>query len=319
MKRRSFVAGLGAAIASPRLMRAQGPSSRKWRIGVLLAERGQQAIRLGLRELGYIEGENLLIEARSSNAGVDFVTPAAELVAIRPDVLVTAGTQAALALKQATRDIPIVMASSDPVATGLIASLAHPGGNVTGFSLFSPEVSGKRVQLLGEAAGIITTLAILWNPNDPPAAISLKETEKAATAASLQSIAIAVRSPDDFAPAFANLEGSRAGGIVILPAPLMDLNAARIADLAASAKLPSIYPDPGYPRAGGLMSYGPDFLGLMRDEAIYIDRIIKGVKPSDLPVAQPTKFDLVINLKAAKQIGIGIPPTLLARADEVIE
>jgi putative tryptophan/tyrosine transport system substrate-binding protein len=319
LKRRSFIAGLGAAIASPRLVRAQKPSPRKWRIGVLLAERGQNAIRLGLRDLGYIEGENLLIELRSSHSGVDFVAPAAELVATRPDVLVTAGTQAALALKQATSDIPIVMASSDPVATGLIASLAHPGGNVTGFSLFSPEVSGKRVELLRDAAGIISTLAILWNPSDPPAAISLKETERAVEAAALKSTAIAVQSLDDFAPAFASLERLRAGGLVILPAPLMDLNAARIADFAASAKLPSIYPDPSYPRAGGLMSYGPDFFGLIRDEAVYVDKIIKGAKPADLPVAQPTKFNLVINLKAAKQLGVNIPPTMLARADEVIE
>jgi len=316
MKRREFVAGLGTAIISPHLALAQ---KRIWRVGVLLAERGQNAIRHGLRDLGYIEGENLLIEARSSRAGVDFAGPAAELVATRPDVLVTAGTQAALALKQATPDIPIVMMSSDPVGTGLIASLAHPGGNVTGFSLLSPEVSGKRVELLREVASTVSSIAILWNPSDPPAAISLKETETAAAAAGLKSSAIAAQSPDDFVPAFASLEKLRPGALVIIPAPLMDLNAARIASLAADAKLPSIYPDPSYARAGGLMSYGPDFGGLIRDEAVYIDKIFKGTKPADLPVAQPTKFNLIINRRTATVIGIDVPAQLLARADEVIE
>jgi putative tryptophan/tyrosine transport system substrate-binding protein len=319
MKRRTFMTGLGATLLAPPAVRAQRPAQRKWRIGVLMGERGLNAIRQGLRDLGYVEGENLLIDARASNAGVGFTTPAAELIELKPDVLVTAGTQPALALQQATREIPIVMASSDPVATGLISSLAHPGGNVTGFSLFSPEVSGKRVELLREAVGGLSSLATLWNSSDPPAAVSLKETEAAARAAGLQTSAVAVQSPDDFATAFETLEKLRPGGLVILPAPLMDFNAARIAALALQARLPSIYPDPGFARAGGLMSYGPDFSALIHDQATYIDRIIKGARPADLPVAQPTRFNLVINLRTATALGLTLPATMPARADEVIE
>jgi ABC-type uncharacterized transport system substrate-binding protein len=216
----------------------------------MLPERGQQLIRQGLFELGYVEGKNLLIDMRSSAAGVAFTADASELVALKPDVLVTAGTQAALALKQATKDIPIVMLSSDPVGTGLIASLAHPGGNVTGFSLFIAEVSGKRIELLREAAGGVSELAILWNSSDPTGAISLKETQETAKLAGLKTTALAVQNPDDFGPAFAAFEKTRPAGLVILPSPLMDNHATLIADLALGLKIPSIYPDPFFLCAG---------------------------------------------------------------------
>jgi putative ABC transport system substrate-binding protein len=319
MKRREVVVGFGAMLAGlPLAARAQLPAPGNWHVGILLGERGQKLIRQGLLELGYVEGKNLVVDARSST-GVGFAAIASELVALKPDVLVTAGTQAALALRQATKDIPIVMTSSDPVGTGLITSLAHPGGNVTGFSLFTPEISGKRIELLREAAGGPSEIAILWNSSDPPAAISLKETQETAKLAGLQTTAVAVQGPDDFGPAFAALEKTRPGGLVILPAPLMDINASRIAGLALGLKLPSIYPDPSFARAGGFMSYGPNFLTLIHDEMIYIDKIFKGNKPADLPVQQPTKFELVINLKTAKALGVEVPPLLLARADEVIE
>ena len=242
-----------------------------------------------------------------------------ELVALKPDVLVTAGTQAALALRQATKNIPIVMTSSDLVGAGLIASLAHPGGNVTGFSPFTPEISGKRLELLREAAGRLSELPILWNSSDPPAAISLKETQETAKLAGFKTTAAAVQGPDDFGPAFTALEKTHPGGLVILPSPLMDLNAGRIAGLAVGLELPSIYPDPSFARAGGFMSYGPNFFTLIHDETIYIDSIFKGNKPADLPVQQPTRFELVINLKTAKVLGVEVPSLLLARADEVIE
>jgi putative ABC transport system substrate-binding protein len=319
MRRREFIAGLGATMAWPLAAGAQQPAPGKWHVGILLSERGQKRIREGLLELGYVEGKNLVIDARSSAAGVEFAANASELVALKPDILVTAGTQGALALKQATKDIPIVMTSSDPVGTGLITSLARPGGNVTGFSLFTPEISGKRIELLREAAGGLSELAILWNSSDPPAAISLKETEATAKLAGLKTTAVAVQGPDDFEPAFAALEKARPGGLVILPSPLMDIHAVRIAGLAIGLKLPSIYPDPSFARAGGLMSYGPNFLTLIHDETIYIDRIFKGNKPADLPVQQPTKFELVVNLKTARALGVEVPPLLLARADEVIE
>jgi putative tryptophan/tyrosine transport system substrate-binding protein len=320
MKRREFITGLGtAAAALPFAARAQQPAPGKWHVGILLPERGQNLIRRGLLELGYVEGKNLVIDARSSPAGVAFAASASELVALNPDVLVTAGTQAALALRQATKNIPIVMTSSDPVGTGLIASLAHPGGNVTGFSLFTPEISGKRIELLAEAAGAVSDLAILWNSSDPTGAISLKATEETAKLAGLKTTAAAVQSPDDFESAFAALEKTRPGGLVILPSPLMDNHATLIAGRALDSKLPSIYPDPSFARAGGLMSYGPNFFTLIHDEAAYIDKIFKGSKPADLPVQQPTKFELVINLKTAKSLGLTISPTLLARADEVIE
>jgi putative tryptophan/tyrosine transport system substrate-binding protein len=319
MKRREFVAGIGATTAFPFAARAQQPAPGKWHVGIMLTERGQKLIRQGLLELGYVEGKNLVIDARSSPAGVAFAADASELVALNPDVLVTAGTQAALALRQATKNIPIVMTSSDPVGTGLIASLAHPGGNVTGFSLFTPEISGKRIELLREAAGGVSDLAILWNSSDPTGTISLKATQETAKLAGLKTTAVAVQSPDDFESAFAALEKARPGGLVILPSPLMDIHATHIAGRALDSKLPSIYPDPSFARAGGLMSYGPNFLTLIHDEAVYIDKIFKGNKPADLPVQQPTKFELVINLKTAKALGLTVPPTLLGRADEVIE
>jgi putative ABC transport system substrate-binding protein len=320
MRRREFI-GLasGAAAAWTLAAQAQQPAPGKWHVGIMLGERGQKLIKQGLLELGYVEGKNLVIDARSLAAGLVFTANASELVALNPDVLVTAGTQAALALKQATKDIPIVMLSSDPVGTGLITSLAHPGGNVTGFSLFTPEVSGKRIELLREAAAGVSELVILWNSNDPTGAISLKETQETAKLAGLKTTAVAVQNPDDFGPAFATFEKIRPTGLVILPSPLMDSHATRIAELALALKLPSIYPDPSFARAGGLMSYGPNFSTLIHDETIYIDKIFKGNKPTDLPVQQPTKFELVINLKTAKALGVEVPPLLLARADEVIE
>jgi len=318
MRRRAFIAVLGAAAALPFAVNAE-PAPGKWRIGVLAAERGQKLILQGLRELGYIEGQNMTVDIRTAIAGVDFAGPAAELVALKPDVIVAAGSQSALALKRLTGDIPIVMVSSDPVSAGLIESLAYPAGNITGLSLLSPEISGKRLELLREAVSGISSIAILWNSADPPAAIALQETQAAAGRAGLQVSVVAVEGPDDLTAALAAIESARPGGLVILAAPLMDIHRARIVAFARNLRLPSIYPDPTFAHDGGLMSYGPDFPAVIKSQTIYVDKILKGAKPGDLPVAQPTKFRLVINRKTATTIGIEMPPHLLALADEVIE
>jgi putative tryptophan/tyrosine transport system substrate-binding protein len=264
--------------------------------------------------------DNLVIEGRSIESADRIAALAAELVGLKPDVIVATGTRATQAVQQATRSIPIVMTgSSDPVGTHLVASLAHPGGNVTGLSLFSPELSGKRMEILRNVTGELSSLAVLWNPDDPPAAIALKETQGAAGAMRLQIIAIEARNADDLAPAFRTIAKAAPNALVILNAPLMSIQRARIAELALGLKLPSIYTDISFPQAGGLMSYGPNFDSISKRAAIYVDRILKGENPADLPVEQPTKFDLVINLKTAKALGLDVPPSVLALADEVIE
>jgi putative tryptophan/tyrosine transport system substrate-binding protein len=319
--RRRFVAALaGAAVMWPLSARPQQPASGKWRVAMLMPSRRRDVVRQGLRELGYVEGNNLVIEARPIERADRIATLAAELVGLKPDVIVATGTQATQAVQQATSSIPIVMTgSSDPVGTHLVASLAHPGGNVTGLSLFSPELSGKRLEMLRNVAGELSSLAVLWNPDDPPAAIALKETQNAAGAMRLQLVAAEARNADDLAPAFRTIAKAAPNALAILNAPLMSLQVARIAELALGLKLPSIYTDITFPQAGGLMSYGPNFDSLARRAAIYVDRILKGEKPADLPIEQPTKFDLVINLKTAKALGLNVPPSLLALADEVIE
>jgi putative tryptophan/tyrosine transport system substrate-binding protein len=319
--RRRFVAALGgAAVMWPLSARAQQPAPGKWRVAMLMPNRRQDVLRQGLRELGYVQGENLVIEARSIERADRIAALAAELVGLKPDVIVATGTQATQAVQQATRSIPIVMTgSSDPVGTHLVASLAHPGGNVTGLSLFSPELSGKRMEMLRNVTGELSSLAVLWNPDDPPAAIALKETQGAAGAMRLQIIAIEARNADDLAPAFRTIAKAGPNALVILNAPLMSIQGARIAELALGLKLPSIYTDISFPQAGGLMSYGPNFDRISKRAAIYVDRILKGENPADLPVEQPTKFDLVINLKTAKALGLDVPPSVLALADEVIE
>jgi putative tryptophan/tyrosine transport system substrate-binding protein len=322
LKRREFI-GLvgGAAVTWPLATRAQAPARGKWRVATLMPNRRQNALRQGLRELGYVEGENLTIEARFiDGTGDRLAALAAELVDLKPDVIVATGTQAILAVQQATRSIPVVMTgSSDPIGTHLAASLAHPGGNVTGLSLLSPELSGKRLELLRSMTGGLSSLAVLWNPDDPPAAIALKQTQDAAGAMQLKITEIEARKADDLAAAFRLIEKAEPNALVILNAPLMNIQGARIAELALSLKLPSIYTDISFPQAGGLMSYGPNFDSLAKRAATYVDRIFKGEKPADLPIEQPTKFDLVINLKTAKALGLNVPPSVLAVADEVIE
>ena len=258
---------------------------------------------------------------RGSNDRTDrLATFAAELVGLKPAVIFAAGTQAVQAVQQSTRDIPIIMIASDPVGDQLVASLAHPGGNTSGLSVLSPELSAKRIEMLRNVVGELSTLAVLWKPDDPPAATAFRETQDAAGAMRLKLVSAEARDANEFASAFRNrLPGAQPNALVILNAPLMNIQTARIAELALRQKLASIFTDRSFPEAGGLMSYGPSFDAIVKRAAGYISRIFRGEKPADLPVEQPTKFELVINLKTAKSLGLDVPPALLAVADEVIE
>jgi putative tryptophan/tyrosine transport system substrate-binding protein len=319
MRRRAFIAGLGGVVALPLAVRAQ-QAERTWRIGILGSGSAplsfQAAFRQGLRDLGYIEGRNLKFEDRASS----LPSLAAELVKLRVDVIFAeGGSEATRAARQETTDIPIVTISSNPVGLGFVASLARPGGNVTGLSLQSPEASGKRLELLRLTVPGIARVALLGNSNDPGTALQLKETEAAAAILALKVQTIETRDGNSFEDAFQAAAKQDAQAVVPLPAPLMDANAARIAELALKHQLPTMYFTDVLPRAGGLMSYGVSLVSVYRRAAYYVDRILKGTRPADLPVEQPTKFDLTINLKTAKALGLTIPETLLATADEVIQ
>jgi len=319
MRRREFIGLLGGLAAWSPVARAEQPAPGKWRIGLLAQKSRQDPFRQALRELGYIEGANIVLDIRSNDRSDQLAAVATELVDLKPNAIVAAGTQATEAVQRATKSIPIVMVASDPIGTHLIASLARPGGNTTGLSLMSPELSGKRIEILRDVTRELSSLAVLWKPDDPPAAIAFKETQEAASRMHLQLLAVEARSTDDFASAFDAIAKARPQGLDILNSPLMNIQTARIAEFALGLKLPSIYTDRSFTRAGGLISYGPDFDDIFKRAANYVDRILKGEKPADLPVEQPTKFDLFINLKTAKALGLTIPASILASADEVIE
>ena len=277
----------------------------------------QKPIRQGLHDLGYSEGQNLLIEWRFDDRADHLTALATELVGLKPDVVVANGTQAARAAQQATKSIPIVMVASDPVGDGLVESLAHPGGNVTGMSLLTPELSG--LELLRQACGRLAMITVLYDPDDPPAVSALKETLDAARQAGLQVTSVEARTPNDIAPGFEKIAAARPDALVILNSPLMSVQEKLISELALQLKLPAIYTDPLFAKTGGLMAYGPNRDSIGKKLAAYIDKIFKGAKPADMPVEQPTKFDLIINLKTAKTLGLNIPTNLLVLADEVIE
>jgi putative tryptophan/tyrosine transport system substrate-binding protein len=321
MERREFISLIGGATAflSPLAAQAQEPAPGKWRIGMLAPEYRQKPLREGLRELGYVEGRNLLIEWRFDEIADRLAAFATELVGFKPDVIAANGTLAAQAAQQATKSIPIVMVASNPVGDRLVEGLAHPGGNITGMSLLTPELSGKRLELLSQACGGPSAIAVFYNPDDPPAVQALEETRDAARRAGLQVTAVEARTPDDIEPGFEKIAAARPGALIILNSVLMSGQAQRNSELALRLKLPTIYADPLFARAGGLMSYGTNVNSAIKHLATYIDRIFKGAKPADLAVEQPTKFELVINLKTAKALGLAIPANLLALADEVIE
>src|SRR5438132_6738971 len=281
-----------------------------------------EAFRHGLRDLGYVEGRTITLEYRFADGQADRL-PAlvAELVQLPVDVLVVDGTVALRAAQHATTTVPIVMAvSGDPVGEGLVASLARPGGNITGLSSRAPEVSGKRLELLKEAVPQLSRVAALWH-RDAPVGPYVKATQAAAQALGLQLQALAVGSPDEFDQAFAAMTREHADALVVLPSAQFFSHqhvAERVAALAMTHRLPTMFGGREVTEAGGLMSYGPNYDDFYRRAAIYVDKILKGTKPADLPVEQPMKFELVINLKTAKALGITMPPSLLLLADEVI-
>ena len=284
-----------------------------------LASRSEGFVQ-GLRELGHVEGQNFIMEYRWSAGNVDRLREhAAELVRLGVHVIVTGGPLATRAAKDMTRTIPIVMAGdSDPVADGFVASLGWPGGNITGVTALSRELSGKRLELLKDTVPGMARVAVLWNPVEVSAAQQLRDAEEAARVLGLQVHALEARGPDDFEGAFAAALKGGAGGLTVLADPVTVFHRARLVDLAAQSRLLTIYWDRVFAEAGGLMSYGASYRDMHWRAAYYVDRILKGTKPADLPVEQPSKFELVINLKTAQALGITISPTLLFQADEVI-
>jgi len=278
------------------------------------------AFQQGLQELGYVVGKNILVEKRYAAGQFDRLPDlAAELIRLKVDVLVTTGTPAARAAKNATDTIPIVIGNAgDPVGTGLVASLARPGGNVTGLSVLNTEVSGKRLELLKEVVPRLSRVAVLLNPANPINPLQVAEIQSAALALGVTLLPLEVKKADDIDRGFIAMKKERTGALIVLGDPLLEIHRTRLAELAVKNHLPAIYSLGPYVEAGGLMSYGTNFDDVYRRAAIYVDKILKGAKPADLPVEQPTKFEFIINLKAAKQIGLTIPPNVLARADRVI-
>jgi len=325
MKRREFITLLGGAVATwPLAARAQQPgklptigflgSSTPSTFGPWVA-----AFMERLRELGWAEGRTIAIEYRWAEGHSErFAEIAAELVRLKVDVIVTTGTSV-LAAKQATAVIPIVFAvANDPVGTGVVASLARPGGNVTGLSLEAPDLAGKRVGLLREALPGLRRLAIMFNAGYSAAVLETDEIQAAARALGLDTARLEIRTAEDISPAFEALK-SRADALYPVGDALVNTNRIRIMTLALAARLPTVCGLREYAEAGGLMSYGPKFTDLFRRAAEFVDKILRGAKPGDIPVEQPTKFELIINLTTARALGIEMPPTLLARADELIE
>jgi len=294
------------------------------RIGILTARSGAletEAFRDGLRELGYIEGQNLVMEYRSADDRLEQLPDlAAELVRLKVDVIVTQSTPATIAAKNATKTIPIIMAGSiDPVATGVVPSLARPGGNITGVTVMNEELAGKRLELLKETNPKVSHVAVLWNPANSGAAVVLKQTQTAAKQLSLPLESLEIRSVNDLQGVFEAATRSGANALVVLRSVPISDHLKVVADLAIKDRLPSIHDRGDFVEAGGLMSYGPNLSDMPRRAAIYVDKVLKGAKPAELPVERPTKFELIINLKTAKQIGLTIPPNVLLRADKVIK
>jgi putative ABC transport system substrate-binding protein len=325
--RRAFISRVALGILLAPLAAGAQPPTKIPRVGLLLfgspsdsATRFVEAFRQGLRELGYVEGQNIAIEDRHAE-GREHRLPdlAADLVRLKVDVVVAPGGVAASAVRNATKTIPIVIWASDLVGSGLVASLQRPGGNITGLTTLSAELSGKRLELLKEMVPRISRVAVLAYPANPALALQLRETQVAARTLGLRLQILEVRSPDDLDRAFGAAKKERAGALNILPSAFLFAHRKKLVDLAAESRLPAMYENRWYAEAGGLMAYGASFSDLYRRVAGYVDKILKGAKPADLPVEQPTKFELVINLKTAKALGLTIPPSLMLQADEVIQ
>ena len=329
MRRRDFVTLVAAASAAawPPAANAQqaGKIARLGYLASNLANQGPlEAFRQGLRDLGYVEGRNVVIEYRDAQGKLEpLASLAAELIALKVDVIVASSTAAALAAKQMTSVVPIVFATvPDPVGTGLVASLARPGSNVTGLSNLNADLVGKCLEYLKQAIPSVRRVAVLWQPGafgERTEKDTLKRAEVAARDLGMPLQFVEARGPDDFARAFSDMSRARAGALAVLASNMFNSERRRLVDLAAEKRLPAVYSARELVDAGGLMSYGANLADLNRRAATYVDRIFKGTKPADLPVEQPTKFELIINLKTASALGLTIPQSVLGRADEVIQ
>jgi putative ABC transport system substrate-binding protein len=328
MKKKIFALALSTCLVAISTFAAAQQPKKTFRIGYLAPGDASsdstrfESIRLALRELGYIEGQNIAIEYRYAEGKFDRAAElAADLVRLRVDIIVVSGGARLIQrAKNVTKNIPIVMMGQgiDPVKAGFVESLARPGGNVTGLTNLTTELGGKRLELLKEAVPRLARVAVIHEPGVPNHVLHLKEVQTAARPMGLTVRSWEVRGADDFDRVFAALNKQRPDGLYVPPGPLFTTNRNRIADFALQSRLPSMWGNREFVDAGGLMSYGTDIADSYRRVAIYVDKILKGANPADLPIEQPTKFELVINLKAAKQIGLTIPPNVLARADRVI-
>jgi putative ABC transport system substrate-binding protein len=334
LKRRHFITLIGGAVVMssiswPRSAHAQQPASAVRRIGFLLpggarttAVRGVlEAFRQGLKEHGWVEGQNISVDYRFAEGKEDALARiAADLVQSRPDVIVVEGTAGVQAAKTATQTIPLVMATSvDPVRNGFVASLNRPGGNVTGLSLQTGELAGKRLELLSEIVPGIVRVAVLSNPLNPSAALVLEQTKSAAQSLGVEVHVTKAQAPDRFSSAFAEITAARVGALIVLPDAMLYGQHPRVVTFTAASHLPALFPEKEVVEAGGLIANGPSIPASFRRAAAYVDRILRGAKPADLPVEQPTVFELVVNLQTAKAIGVTIPTSILLRADELIE
>jgi putative ABC transport system substrate-binding protein len=325
MDRRTFIGSVASGVLAVPLGAFAQQQGKVWRVGMLetisTAENtaNLDAFRQGLRERGYIEGRNLVIEYRSADGrGERFPELATELVQMNVDLIVTRGTPAAVAAKNATRRIPVVVASiGDPLT--VVTSLSHPGGNVTGLSSLTSDLEAKRVELLRELVPAAARIAALYDMGNPVFELRWKEMEAVTHSLGIQAQLLDARKPEDFARLFDAASMQRADGLVVGQDGLLQANRKLIAELATKHRLPAIYVSMDFIDAGGLIAYGPSYPELYRRAAAYVDKILRGAKPGDLPIEQPTKFELVINLKAAKALGLTIPKSILLRADEVIQ
>jgi len=323
MNRRVFLSAVtGSLLAAPLAAEAQ-PAGKIYRLGFLRGgpplEAYVEGLRQGLRERGYVDGQNVVVEYRSTDGGFDQLPRLAEeLVRSKVDIILASAAPAALAAKKTTASVPIVFVGIyDPVEIGLVPNLVRPGGNMTGLATNVIDFAGKRLELLRGIVPKLRRVAVIWQPANPSNANQLKGAQVAARTLGVQLMPVSVQEPNDFDSAFTTVRGT--DGVLMLESPFFTTHRARLAELALRSRLPAVYGQKEYVEAGGLISYGTDFQDLWRRAATYVDKIFKGVSPGDLPIEQPTKFELFINLKTAKALGLTIPPSLLQRADQVIE
>jgi putative tryptophan/tyrosine transport system substrate-binding protein len=322
MKNKITVLTFSAMLFALCLPAAAQQPAKVFRIGYLslrnAIERHEEAFLKGLRDLGYIDGENVFIEWRFAKGKAERMNEfAAELVRLKVDVIVAPGVQAVRAAKQSTTTIPIIFPTAgDAVASGLVASLARPGGNITGLTILSPELSGKRLELLKEAFSRLSRVAVLLDPLQPP--LSVEETQTTGRSLRLKLQFLEVRDAADVESVFSAMNKERTDALITLPHPVLQVHQRRIVELAAKSRVPAMYQAADWVERGGLMSYGPHHLDNYRRAAAFVDKVLKGTKPTEITVEQPTKFEFIVNLKTAKQIGVTIPPNVLARADNVI-